>query len=129
MVVIGKELVELIKLAAGEAEVIKEILVAIEVMEVGTHIGIESLFKEFLCHELGTAAIIATEGHEIKLEIVTFIMEKLVVSLIHVHVTFRVGNKRLKACLPHIQKDVLEVHGATHIRSFNKKMIMAKAEG
>lgn len=83
-------------MGAGEAEVIEEVFVAIEVMEVRTYISVEALFQEFLGDELGTGSIVATEGHQVELEVVAFIMEELIVGFVHVHISFGMGYEGLE---------------------------------
>lgn len=91
--VVGEEGVEGVELGAGEAEVVEEVFVAIEVMEVGTYVGVETLFQEFLGDELGTGAVVTAEGHQVELEVVAFIMEELVVGFVHVHISFGMGDE------------------------------------
>ena len=91
--VVGEEGVEGVELGAGEAEVIKEVFVAVEVMEVGTYVGVETSFQELFGDEFGTGAIVAAEGHEVELEIIAFIMEEIVVGLVHVHIALGMGDE------------------------------------
>ena len=95
--VVGEEGVEGVELGAGEAEVIEEVFVAIEVMEVRTYISVEALFQEFLGDELGTGSIVAAEGHQVELEVVAFVMEELVVGFVHVHISLGMGDEGFEA--------------------------------
>ena len=127
--VVGEEGVEEVELGAGEAEVIKEILVTIKMVEVGANISIETLFKKFLCHELRTTTIVAAEGHEVELKIITFIMEELVIGFVHVHIALGMSDEGFETRLPDIQKDIMKVHGATHIRGLDKEVVVTQTEG
>ena len=95
--VVGEEGVEGVELGAGEAEVIEEVFVAIKVMEVRTYISVEALFQELLGDELGTGTIVTAEGHQVELEIVAFVMEKLVVGFVHVHISLGMGDEGFEA--------------------------------
>lgn len=127
--VVGEEGVEEVELGAGEAEVIEEIFVAIEVMEVGANIRIETLFQEFFSYKFGAGTIVATQGHEVELEIITFIMEDLVVGFVHVHIALGMSDEGFETRLPDIQKDIMKVHRATHIRGLDKEVVVTQTEG
>ena len=116
-------------MGAGEAEVVEEIFVAIEVMEVGADISIETLFQEFFSYKFGAGTIVATQGHEVELEIITFIMEDLVIGFVHVHIALGMSDEGFEARLPDIQKDIMKVHGATHIRGLDKEVVVTQTEG
>jgi hypothetical protein len=56
-------------------------------------------------------------------------MEELVIGFVHVHIALGMSDEGFETRLPDIQKDIMKVHGATHIRGLDKEVVVTQTEG
>ena len=126
--IVGKQLFQLVELPTGEFQVSKEIVVTVDVVEVGADKIVEIGIEQLLGHIFRTTAIVAAERHEIELELVATVAQRPIVVLLHIHVTLGMGDEGMVAFVPDFEENVVEVDGRTHIGGLDQQMVAAKAE-